>query len=1099
MKRKSLLRLTCVSALTVGFAGALCAQSVKDVKSVVGTLPAKGQQVIARLGALNTLPSGAWRVHVGNIPHGESVSLDDSSWPVVKPGTEEPNGAVWFRQWVTVPASLHGYNLAGARIWFQFHAYGNGPMPQIIYFNGRRVALGEHLEPIILFDQAKPGDKVLVAVKLRPTVDTKRFAGVTMKIDFAANRPNPEDLHDEFISDALLIPSLSKDISANEATLDAALDAVNLSALDTGDQWTFDNSLRAAQKKLDTLRPVLRQATFYETGNSHIDAAWLWPWTETVGVVRATFGTALQLMNEYPDYTFTQSAAQYNAWMANKYPVLNDQIKQRIKQGRWEVVGGMWVEPDLNIPDGESTARSILIGKRWYEKHYGINVRVGWNPDSFGYNWQLPQIYKKSGIDYFVTQKMSWNDTNKLPLKLFWWESPDGSKVLTYFPQGYGNTDLGPVRLSEDLKAARQYAPGMTTMMDLFGVSDHGGGPTRAMLDQGMHWAHSDMAVPKMQFGTALNYFEMVQKDLASHSRTWNYESIAKGYVDPTPVAGKISIPTWDDELYLEFHRGVYTTQAKMKKNLRDAPEWTLDAEKAASIAWLDGNSYPNALLTDAWKKITFNDFHDLAAGSGIGVIYKDAQKDFNVVHWEDNQVSGNALRTIDARVNTSGAGVPVMVFNPLAWQRSGVVTVSVQMPRAASTVSVVDARGHVLPSEIVSSNSATNTFKLRVKVEHAPSLGYEVLHVVPGHRTFASDLHVHQADGAITLEDADLRVVVNKTSGCITSLYDKQTRFESLAAGSCGGELQLYHDNPKEYDAWNIDPGTYDHPPLRLDTADSVQLVENSPFRAVVRVTHHTPKSKFSQDIILTDGSDQVVVVNDVDWHETHMLLKAAFPLAASSSMATYEIPFGTIQRPTTRNNSWEDAKFEVPAQRWADLGDGVHGFSLINDCKYGYDARGNVLRLTLLRSPVWPDPNADRGHQHFSYALYPHGGTWKQAMTVRHGFNFNYKLSAQQVEPHTGEMPARHSFVSVTPDNVVLTAMKKAEDANGLIFHLYEWAGKSGQIVLTVPPGATGATETNLMEIPQGPALKVVNNTVTVPVHPYEIVAVRVDYPHA
>jgi alpha-mannosidase len=1063
------LCLLSFSVLTLSFPAMLAAQSADNI---VQSLPAADQQVVTRLGELNTLPSGDWRFHAGDVPHGESPSLDDSSWAVVKAGTKGPNEAAWYRQWIEVPKSLHGYDLTGTRIWFQFRAYANGPMPQIIYFNGRRVALGDDLAPIVLFDDAKPGDKVLVAVKLLATVDKKQFEGSAMKIDFAPNRPNPEDERTEFLSAALLVPSLSKNIPADKATLDKAISIVDLTALDAGDQSKFDASLKAAQQTLEALRPLLQEATFH-----------------------VTFGTALQLMNEYPDYTYTQSAAQYNAWIANKYPEMNDEIKRRIKEGRWEVVGGMWVEPDLNLPDGESTARSILIGKRWYEKHYGVDVRVGWNPDSFGYNWQLPQIYKKSGIDYFVTQKMAWNDTNQLPLKLFWWESPDGSKVLTYFPHDYGNDNLSPIRLSEDLKKAREYAPGMLEMMDLYGVGDHGGGPTRAMLDQGVHWENSNQVVPKMQFGTALSYFNSVEKKIAPGSPTWNYESIAKGYHPPQPVAGDIAIPTWDDELYLEYHRGVYTTQANHKRNLREAPEWTLDAEKVASLAWLDGDAYPNDRFTDAWKKITFNDFHDLAAGSGIGVIYKDAQKDFDVVRWETNQISTDSLNTIDARVNTSGAGVPVVVFNPLAWERSGPVTVSVQMPQPETSVSVLDTEHHVLPSEVLSSDPQTHTFKLLVNVKDAPSLGYELLHVVPGKLPFASDLHV----SGLTLENAALRVMVDKTTGCITSLFDKKTGFESLAAGSCGNELQLYHDLPKQYDAWNIDPGTYDKPPVRLDTADSVQLIEKGPLRAVIRVTHHTQNSKFSQDIILTEGSDEVVVASDIDWHETHELLKAAFPLAASSDEATYEIPFGTIERPTTRNNSWEDAKFEVPAQRWADLGDGQHGFSLINDSKFGYDARGNVLRLTLLRSPTWPDPNADRGHQHFSYSLYPHGGTWKQALTVRHGYDFNFELNATQVEPHSGEMAARHSFVSVEPQDVVLTAMKKAEDSNALVFHLYEWAGKSGNIEITLPPGATGATETNLMEQPEGPALSVVGNKAMVPVHPYEIVAVRVDYPHS
>ncbi len=266
---------------------------------------------------------------------------------------------------------------------------------------------------------------------------------------------------------------------------------------------------------------------------------------------------------------------------------------------------------------------------------------------------------------------------------------------------------------------------------------------------------------------------------------------------------------------------------------------------------------------------------------------------------------------------------------------------------------------------------------------------------------------------------------------------------------------------------------------------------------RGAIRITRHWQNSKFVQEIQLDAGSDQVVVVNDIDWHETHVLLKDAFALSATSPFATYEIPYGTIQRATTRDNSWEKAQFEVPAQRWADLGNDQHGFSLINESKYGYDSVGNLLRLSLLRSPVWPDPNADRGHHHFRIALYPHAGDWKQAMTVRHGFDFNYRLQAMQVESHTGSLPAEHSFVGVEPDDLVLTAMKKAEDSHSLIFHFYEWAGKGGELHLHVPPGATSAVETNLMEKPEGEALPVTGDSVTVPFHPFEIVAVRVDYP--
>jgi len=1083
-----------VCAVAFFLCGVLQAQFLRQNLDIEKRLPEQERATIARLENLSHLPPGTWRYHVGDLPHAEDPSVDDSSWPVAKVDSTFPKDALWFRQWVEVPKNLDGYDLTGVRVWFRFQAWVNGPLPQIIYFNGRRVAMGDDLEPIVLFDRARPGDKVLIAVKLMATVDEKHFAGSPMSISFSQDRPSPQDLGEEFLSAAVLIPSLSKNPDADQATLSKAIGQVDIKALDSADQMQFDSSLRDAQNTLETLQPMMEQATLHLTGNSHIDAAWLWPWTETVDTVKNTFSTALQLMNEYPSYTYTQSAAAYNDWMARDYPDIDAQIKKRIREGRWEVVGGMWVEPDLNMPDGESTTRSILIGKRWYQQHYGVDVRIGWNPDSFGYNWQLPQIYKKTGIDYFVTQKMAWNDTNQLPFKLFWWESPDGSKVLTYFPHDYANTNLNPVRLSVDLAKAREYAPGLTNMMDLFGVGDHGGGPTRAMLDEGVHWMQSNKVVPKEQFGTAQPWFSTVEKEIAPDSPTWNYQTIAQGYHEPSLIPGQIHIPTWKTEMYFEYHRGVFTTQANHKRNMRESPEWTLNAEKYASLAWLDGNQYPGDELTDDWKKITFNDFHDLAAGSGIGVIYQDAQKDYDAVRWSTNEISAKALRTIAAHIDTHVAqGVPVLVFNPLAWRRSDEFTVDVQMPTPTPDVSVLDAKGAVLPSDVLDKDASTNTFHLLVEAKDVPSLGYEVLHVVPGKRPFTSDLKVT----GTTLENASLRVVVDPTTGCITSLYDKKAGFETLAPNSCGNELQAFKDTPKDYDAWNIDPGTLDQAPTRLTQADSVEVVNRGPMRAAIRVTRHWQNSKFVQEIQLDAGADEAVVVNDIDWHETHVLLKAAFALSATSPFATYEIPFGTIQRPTTRNNSWEKAQFEVGAQRWGDLGNAQHGFSLINESKYGYDGVGNLLRLTLLRSPVWPDPNADRGHQHFRYALYPHAGDWKQAMTIRHGYNFNYHLKAMQVEGHTGSLPAEHSFVAITPDDVVLTAMKKAEDSHALVFHFYEWAGQGGSAELHVPPGATAAVETNLMEKSEGSPLPVEGDHVTVHFRPYEILAVRVDYP--
>jgi alpha-mannosidase len=1119
-------------------------------------LPPDAQTVVNRLGSFRELPDGAWKMHAGDLPHAEDVDLDDSSWPAVASNSKAPNEAVWFRQTYQVPDTLNGYDLTGARIWFEFHAGANGPMPEILYFNGRRVALGDDLEPIVLFDKVKPGDKITVAVKLLHTVDQKTIRGASLRIDFPEGRPNPEDLREEFLAAAELIPSLdATTASANQATLYAAIAAVDIKSLDAAEaqsaevrkqaQKAFDASLSSAHTKLAALLPLEQQATFHLTGNSHIDAAWLWPWTETVDTVKRTFGTALQLMYEYPQYTFTQSAAVYNEWLAQKYPDMNDEIKRRINEGRWEIVGGMWLEPDLNMPDGESLVRQLLVGKRWYKQAYGVDVKVGWNPDSFGYTWQLPQIYKKSGVDYFVTQKMAWNDTNQLPFKLFWWESPDGSKVLAYFPHDYVNVTLNPVRLSDDLAQAREKSTGLTDLMDLYGIGDHGGGPTRAMLDEGMHWANMNRAgspclvsghdfsraesapsssgalapaeasgcavTPKYQFGKAIDYFQSVEKQIATESPTWNYQSIAKGYTAPPAVAGIVSIPTWKSELYFEYHRGVFTTQANHKHNMRTAEEEVLNAEKWSSLAWLDGLAYPGNELTEDWKKVLFNQFHDLAAGSGIGIIYKEAQKDYDVVRWSTNEISSGALNTVAEKIDTRGeqpSFIPVIVYNPLGWERSGNVHVKLQLPEAGAFAlfvnGAIEGQSSPLSSDV---DEKTGIAELTFHVSDVPALGYKVVKVEAQKLGSGERLELGwPKNDPYELDGKGIRAKVDQETGCITSLQlvsaSGHDGIEMLAPGACANQLQFFKDTPKDYDAWNIDPGTLDVPPATIEKADSVERVKDDDGATAVRVHSHWQNSKFVQTISLK--GDEVNISNDFDWHEKHVLLKAAFPLSATSNFATYEIPYGEIERPTTRDNSWEKAQFEVPAMRWADLSgagpDGkVHGLSVLNKDKYGYDAVGNVLRLTLLRSPTWPDPDADQGHHHFEYALYPHAGTWKEALTVRHGWEYDYPLQAVVTTAHAGSLPPSHSFASVTPDNVVLTAVKKAEDANGLIFRVYEWAGKDATAEFHVPPGATGATVTNLMETPEGDPLPVTGDVVKVPIHPYEILTIRVDYAKA
>lgn len=1128
--RRPLLSLL---ALTITLAAPLTAQTSAR-KHAQGPPPVpltpKVAQVLDTLDSLNVLSLERWRFEVTDMPHAEGATFDDSKWQLApeqaelgKRGFTLSGDAVWFRTTLTVPTLLHGYDLSGARVWFQFHVDANGPVPMIIYFNGRRVAMGEDLEPIVLEDNLKPGDRVVIAVKALHTVDKKIFTGADATIDFADGRPNPLGFATEARCAQVLLPSVAPTDNEAPPALNAAVEKVSLDALSKGDQKAFDASLWQAQSALAQLRPVMSSAFVRITGNAHIDAAWLWPWSETVDVTRRTFATALQLMHEYQGYTFSQSAAAYSEWIEEKYPDEFKQIQEEVKAHRWELVGGMWVEPDLNMPGGESLVRQLLVGKRFFQQKFGVDVRVGWNPDSFGYNWQLPQIYKKSGIDYFVTQKMWWNDTNPLPLKLFWWQGPDGSRVLSYFPHDYVN-EIEPLRIAKDFAAARVLNPGTDEMMHLYGIGDHGGGPTRAMLDAANSWMYPAVGpdkqpapprAPVLSYSISQTFFSDVEKKLdTAHSPVWNYATLASGNTTlPTPPTGEFALPVWNDELYLEYHRGVFTTQTAHKANMRSSEDWLLDAEKWSTLAWLGGANYPEDKLNEAWKKVLFNQFHDLAAGSGIAVIYKDAQRDYDMVHWTANDATGHAqnmLRNrVDTRVPAMGGkhdsdAVPVVVVNPLPWQRTDAVTVDVEMPGSKSgDVAVSDARAAVLPSQLAGSTSGP-TQHLSFLAKDVPALGYKVFYVRPARSGQKASVpaSVQMDPNAGTLENEFVKLTVDKTNGCITHFVEKKTGFDAIAAGGCGNQLQSFKDTPKDYDAWNIDPGTLDHF-TAIDAADSVTFVPGDGFSGKAVITRHFGKSKIEQQIVVYSGLARVDVINDVEWHETHVLLKAAFPLAASNSYATYEIPYGAIQRPTTRNNSFEQARFEVPALRWADLGDGRNGFSLINNSKYGYDCAGNVLRLSLLRSPTWPDADADRGHQHFEYALYPHAGSWQDAETVRRGYEFNDRLHAQQVFEHEGSLPAEHSFASVSPANVVLSAMKKTEDGNGVILRVYEATGQKTTATVTLPtdgssvqPGAV--TVVNLMEQYGGEtALPVKDGKVTVELGPWEILTLRVDAP--
>jgi alpha-mannosidase len=1104
--------------------------------------------VLDRLQVITTIPLPTWQIHAADLPHGEDAGLDASDWQQVKI-KEDWKGSRWLRQTFEVPPQLNGYSLQGARIALDLHVGSDDAIQVSVFANGSMVARTDEdgQVPITLIENAQPGQRLVLAVRVLDTGgggccggDSTRIEHAELTMQAPDSRPDPALMRLQILSAEPLIVAHEDGKAERQQHLDTAVKAINLTALDKADQQAFDASLREAQTKLAVLRPYMKQFSIAAVGNSHIDMAWLWPWTETVEVVRNTFGTALELMREYPDFKFTASAAQAYEWIEEKYPAMFQEIQQRVKEGRWEVIGGMWVEPDLNMPDGESLVRQILYGKRYFRQKFGKNINIGWNPDSFGYNWQLPQIYKRSGIDYFVTQKLLWaSEFTKFPYRLFWWQAPDGSRLLTYFPSDYAN-QIDPQKMARDsatygpmmwkYSGGTSSAPaGGLDMMYLYGVGDHGGGPTRVDLDTALRWQKGDLVYPQINFSTATEYFADLEKN-----------------------KNELKIPTWDGELYFQYHRGVQTTQAEEKRGNRQNEELVLNAERVAAIETLFGASWPQQNFDTAWKDILFNQFHDILPGSGIHINYVDAARRYEVASRIDRDMIDAGLADIASRVISNG--VSVLVFNPLSWTRTEEVEFEAQFPGPVSAVRAIAPDGKAMPAEVLGVDAQTGRLQVRLLAESIPAVGYKMISLLPvihklndppaGRGSGSSQASLAATDSS--LENEFIRLKVDAKTGCITSLLDKRSNTEALALpvqseGSpaaspdglpCGNLLQAFVDKPKKWDAWNID-ADFVKQHWDLMQADEVKLVENTRLRAVIRVTHHFQKSSFTQDITMYAGMPRVDVHMQADWHEQHILLKVAFPVSVHSDKATFEIPYGSVQRPTTRNTSAEKAQFEVPALRWADISGptlsptpgekggapkeegATHGLSLLNDSKYGYDAKDNVLRLSLLRSPTWPDPETDQGHHDFTYSLYPHGDTWREAMTVHQGYELNYPLMTQTTTQHPGPLPPEKSFFSIAEDNIVITAIKKQEpqppvqaiydgqprtvhpEEGALIIRFYEWAGKKGDIHLNLPQAGTAAWEMNLIEVAQSPlALDSTGTVLAVPTNPYEIKTVKVQF---
>jgi alpha-mannosidase len=805
-----------------------------------------------------------------------------------------------------------------------------------------------------------------------------------------------------------------------------------------------------------------RQLTAHLIGHAHIDLSWLWRWEETVAdIARYTFKGTLAQMDKLPGLTFAQSQAAIYEAIEKDQPELFAAIVRKIKEGTWVPVGGMWVEPDANMPDGEALARQLLYGKRYFLDKFGIDVKVGWNPDTFGHNWQLPQILRRAGIDSYVFGRCA---PGPDPTHFFWWEGQDGSRVLGYVPAGWYNVSLqdGTRKI---LEAARKNTA-IKDFLILYGAGDHGGGPRDVDL-AAIRKYRDDPNEPRLVF------------------------DLPEPYLKGIAAANGPTLPVVKRELNFTFP-ACYTTQAATKKNNRQLESLLVTAEKFSAIAAASGyrDYYPERDLDEAWKIVLRNQFHDILDGSSIGPVYDEVGGFYRQARTRGERALDFSLETIGNAIDTRGEGFPVVVYNPLFWERTEPVFADIVIPPEAKTfkpwggtVRLTDGAGKDVPVQVVEKRAQGDAMSFRVvfMAEGVPSLGYKLYRLVPAEDGWSGPSGVKA--GTNELENELLKVRLDPKTGWIQSLYDKAAQREVLAGP--GNVLEAITDEPKEMSAWEL--GLKDIAGKAGENGAILELVEKGPVRAVVRVKSRFRDSIFEQDLILYAGLPRLDCRMRLDWRERNIMIKAAFPLALKSPAARFEIPYGSIARPADGT--------EVPALRWIDVseGSGEYGTALLNDSKYGFDVRAGVMRMSVVHGATYPDSEADRGRQELLYSVFPHRGDWKAAGVTRRGYELNNPLITRLPMVHAGALPKTHSFIRVGPANVILSAVKKEMGYAewGLILRLCEIHGEKTEAKIDLPWNVE-ASECDLIERPTGKTLGS-GTSLIVPLAPYEIKTIR------
>ncbi len=771
-------------------------------------------------------------------------------------------------------------------------------------------------------------------------------------------------------------------------------------------------------------------------GHTHIDVAWQWTYAQTKEKTQRSFANVLSLMAQYPEFKFMSSQAQLYKYLKEEDPHTYERVKAAIKEGRWESEGAMWVEADCNLISGESMVRQLTVGKRFFRDEFGVEHKILWLPDVFGYSAAMPQILKKAGITSFVTSKISWNDENKMPYDTFLWKGIDGSEIFTYFmtaqecgsPRFYTtyNAKVYPSMVLGTWERYQQKDLNDTVMLT-FGYGDGGGGPTRDMLEQHRRIEKGIPGIPVTKMKSPTEFMEEARK---------NFDESAKVLPE---------IPKWVGELYLENHRGTYTTQAKNKLYNRRSEFMLQRLEALSSLDMLLGGSYPGEKINGFWEAVLLNQFHDVIPGSSIRDVYEDTDKMYEEILSEGSEIEKAKLFAIAEKMETASG---VLVYNPNGFESDGFVTYNGE----------------------------------KCHVENIPAFGFKAL--IPEAKKTEVKI------SGKTAENRYFRLTIDER-GSIDSLYDKVAEREIFLPGKKGNVFCYHEDRPMIHDAWNImREGFYKK--YEVDAPAEIITFEDG-VSAGFSIKRTLEKSEIRQKIVLYDDVARVDFETEVSWNEDHNMLKVYFPFNVKTDKATYEIQFGHVERATHSNTSWDFSKFEVMGHKWVDVSDAGYGVSLLNDSKYGYNASGSEIGLTLLKSSKSPDPSADIGEHKFTYSIYPHEGSFREGGTIEEAYRLNNPLLAIETESHAGELGKEYSLISSDKKNVIIETVKKAEDSDDLIVRLYDAYNMSTKAEITFGFDVKEVYVADLMEKEETP-LEVSGRSVKVPVSNFEIVTLKI-----